>query len=205
MSVLDKKIGKFKAWQLAAIGGGAGLLIYVLHKSSGGNSETGEGLVASTNNPINGENGLGGLGGGSPEQIPGAPGEPGAPGAPGVEQFSPKEVEQLDEFLSQKNNPPAVKKAPTPIASRFTRTNPNTGQKFRTEHKNGKIVHVYQNGKRVIVGAGKRIAHPNPHQKRTHAGGGGVRAISHARPKPKTHPKATAKKPAAKPKAKARR
>lgn len=203
--VLHKKIGKFKAWQLALMGGGIGLFLYERNKqNSGATSETPvEGLAKSTNNPLAGENGLGGFGGGSPEQIPGAPGEPGAPGAPGVEQFTPKQVEQLDDFLNRQNNPPPVKKSPAPQASRFTQTN-SKGEKFYTEHSKGKITHVYKN-KKVVVAAGKRIAHPNPHHKRTHAGGGGVRAISHARPKPASHPKAKSGAPKSKPKVRAKR
>lgn len=187
---MNRKIGKFKLWQLLALGAGIGFIIYEYEKGKPKGNAEGSELVASTNNPLGGGFGGGGLGEMSQPVIfpaePGVPGPAGTPGPPGAEPatLTPQEVAEVNAIASGLNNPhPKSSKKNSPVSQKYPQTNPLTGKKYRTVHEHGKTIHVYQDGRRVVVAAKKaaRKVH-NPLHKES--AGGNVNARSHARPKP---------------------
>lgn len=156
---LSKKLGPLKLYQWAILGVGAGGLIYLLTRHSG-STESQE----STLGPV-GTQGAGGAGGGSLEPLPplevptppaeqiGAIGPIGEPGPPGANPSAaleelPGEVSQINSRLK------ALEHAQAPKASNhaFPLTNSKTGEKYKVvREKNGRVVHVYKSGKKVVV------------------------------------------------------
>lgn len=209
---MNRKVGKFKLWQLLAIGGALGLIIYEFEKSKKSVGETPEGFVASNANPLAGGGGSGegsALGGNqSPVAVPGEPGIPGPAGTPGEpgpiqDVLSPGQLAEVEGKLAALNQP--LSKAalkPAPPNSRYPQTN-SKGEKFRTIKKNGKTIHEYKGGRKVTVASTHKAPHrhpggKNPNHKTT---GAAERAPIHhgkpTRPKPHTTPKAAVARPTA--------
>lgn len=195
---MNRKIGKFKLWQLLAIGGALGLVIYEYEKSKKTHEgETPEGFVASNANPLAGGGGGGNEGAlngnQSPVAIPGEPGAPGPPGTPGEPgpvqaTLSEGQREEVEAKLAALNQPLAgAALKPAPPNRAFPQTNPVTGKKFRTVKENGKTVHVYADGHKVTIRKKKAPArHRNPNHK--HSAAAPRAAVHHGRPaKPKPH------------------
>lgn len=203
-NALTRKLGPLPVWQWVAIGGGTGLLLYIYEKNKKPAEETGPGLAASTPNPFGGGGAGGGgegLGLGQPVAGPiGEPGPIGAPGPPGVSEIAPARIEAIESEIAALNSPPTAKKGTAPQKNPFPFTNPTNGQKYRTEKKNGKTIHVYANGHRVVLANHRSKTKAGHTAKPSHARPKKLavkHAAAHKAPAKPTHPPAT-KKPAAK-------
>lgn len=136
---MNKKIGKFKVWQLVALGAAIGLAVYLLkRKESGGiNPEevvggTGTGAFGpidpNTGIPYAFESGLGGSGSGGGEGS--GAGEAGAPGEPGL-------IESITETINEAAPGGEGAASPTTKAAKKTAKHKAKEQKkhHKAEHK----------------------------------------------------------------------
>jgi hypothetical protein len=174
---VNRKIGKFKLWQLLVLGGGIGFILYEYEKKKEGSGESAleAGPAVSTAGPGSGGGGEGG--GVSAPVAPGIPGEPGpagpagAPGAPApAELAAPSGTEKATPATTNVGNEPLKGKVAA-AASKFPLVNPVTGEHYKIVKEHGQTIHVYHSGKRVVVGGAKpsRKAKNNAHQAKKHA------------------------------------
>lgn len=186
MKQLDKKLGPLKLWQWLAIGGTAGVALYLYnrnHQAAKVNPEEEEKLLGALRSAGSGGGGEGGaVAAPGPIGIVGEPGIAGPQGSQGPAgesvNLAPIEasISSLEHQLAT-NNPPTVTHNTAAQAKGRGVVKNSKGESYRTVTRNGKTFHEYPGrtgpSKMVLVGA-------KPHGQQTgHA----------AKPKPAKRPK----------------
>lgn len=178
MNALQRKLGPLKMWQWLILGGGAGVALYWYKKTHGEakpavNPEEEEKLLGALGRSTGGGGEGGGTAGGvaapGPIGLEGAAGAPG-PQGPAPEAFNPAPLEgrlgSIEQELAQNNPASALSHTSAPAAKAanvFTHVNPANGQHYRIANEHGHTVHVYQSGRKVVVGKPKA---PTGHQQK---------------------------------------